>query len=149
VDSNIKASAERGRVPLNYVILDKPELQETKDKVQSITYIYQKQVMDGVANTDLNSINTENGSMGPTMDTFLDHAVQEKTLSKLTDAEKKEKQRQAEMLKKDDGARLSAGLVGIIDGYTIGPDYLELDIRTWLNNDRDVTEKEIAGLTIP
>jgi pentose-5-phosphate-3-epimerase len=43
---------------LNYVILNHPELQETKDRVHSINAIYQKHVKDGVAITDLTSLNT-------------------------------------------------------------------------------------------
>jgi hypothetical protein len=46
---------------LNYVLLDHPELQETKDRVESIHDIYKKQVMDGVEITDLTSLNTGNG----------------------------------------------------------------------------------------
>jgi hypothetical protein len=34
VDTNKRVIAARGRVPLNYILLDHPELQETKDIVQ-------------------------------------------------------------------------------------------------------------------
>jgi hypothetical protein len=47
--------------------------------------------MDGVEITDLTSLNTDKGSMGLTMDAFLDNALQDKALGKLTAAEKKEK----------------------------------------------------------
>jgi hypothetical protein len=109
------------------VLLEHPELQETNDRVQSINDIYQKEVMDGVAITELTSLNTEKGSMGLTMDMFIDHAVREKALVKLTDAEIKEKRRHTGMLRKDGGARLSVGLMVITDGYTIGSDYLAWD----------------------
>jgi hypothetical protein len=56
--------------------------------VQSINDIYQKQVIDGVAIDDITSLNKEKGSMGPTVDIFFDHAVQEKALGKLTAAQK-------------------------------------------------------------
>jgi hypothetical protein len=103
----LKAIAERGWGALNYVLLDHPELQETKDRVESINDIYEKQVMDGVEITDLTSLNTDKGSMGSMgliMDMFLDNALQDKALGKLTAAEKKEKRRQAGMLRKDDSA---------------------------------------------
>jgi hypothetical protein len=90
VNTNLKAIAERGWPPLNYVLLHHPELQETNDRVQSINYIYEKQVMDGVAITDLTLLNTDKGSMGLTMDMFLDNALQERALGKLTAAEKRE-----------------------------------------------------------
>jgi hypothetical protein len=89
VDTNLKAIAECGWAPLNYVILDHPELQETNDRVQSINDIYEKQVMDGVAITDLTLLNTGKGSMGLTIDMFLDNALQERALCKLTAAEKR------------------------------------------------------------
>jgi hypothetical protein len=38
--------------------LDHPEPQEMKDRVQSINDIYEKQVIYGVAITDLTSLNT-------------------------------------------------------------------------------------------
>jgi hypothetical protein len=45
--------------------------------------------MDGVEITDLTSLNTDKGSMGLTMDMFLDNALQDKALGKLTATEKK------------------------------------------------------------
>jgi hypothetical protein len=145
VDTNLKAIAERGWPPLNYVLLDHPELQEMNDRVQSINDIYEKQVMDGVAITDLTLINTEKGSMGLTMYMFLDNSLQEKALGKLTAAEKKEKRRQAGMLRKDGGARVSAGLMVITYGYDIGPDCLSWARRTRLDKERKAREKERAG----
>jgi hypothetical protein len=109
------------------VLFDHPELQETKDRVQSIHDIYEKRIIDGVVITDLTSLNTEKGSMGLTIDMFLDHTVQEKALEKLTAAEEREKRRQSGMSGKNGGAWLSAGLVVIIDGYIIGPACLARD----------------------
>jgi hypothetical protein len=125
--------------------LDQSDLQETKDRVQSIHDIYQKQVINGAAITDLTSLNTDKGSMGLNMDMFIDHAVQDTALRKLTAAEKKEKRRQAGMLRKDGGARLSAGLVVITDDYAIGSDCLMWDNRTWLKKEQKAREKQIAG----
>jgi hypothetical protein len=71
------------------VLSDHPNLQETKDRVLSINDICEKQVMDGVAITDLTSLNTEKGSTVLTMYKFLDHMVHDKALGKLTAAEKK------------------------------------------------------------
>jgi hypothetical protein len=90
VDTHLKAIAERGCPPLKYVLLDHPELQETNDTVQSITDIYENQVIDGVAITDVTFLNTAKGSMGLAMGMFLDNAPQERALGKLTAAEKKE-----------------------------------------------------------
>jgi hypothetical protein len=127
------------------VLLDHPELQETNDRVQSINNIYEKQVMDGVAITDLTLLNTDKGSMGLTMDMFLDNALQERAIGKLTAVEKKEKRRQAGMLRKDGGARLSDGLMVVTDGYAIGPYCLAWACRTRLDNERKAREKETAG----
>jgi hypothetical protein len=49
------------------------------------------------------------------------------------------------MLKKDDGARLSAGLMVIMDGYTIGPDFLTWARCTQLGKERKAREKVRAG----
>jgi hypothetical protein len=129
---------------LNYVLLDHPELQETKDRVESINDIYKKQVMDGVEITDLTSLNTDKGSMGLTMDKFLDNALQDKALGKLTAAEKKEKRRQAGMLRKDGGAWISAGLMIIKDGYAIGPDCLAWARRTRLEKEQKARDKQMT-----
>jgi hypothetical protein len=83
--------------------------------------------------------------MGLTMDMFLDNALQERALGKLTAAEKKEKRRQVGILRKDCGARLSAGLVVITDGYVIGPDCLARARRTRLDKERKARKKETAG----
>jgi hypothetical protein len=99
-----RAIAAKGWGPLNYIVLDHPELQETKDIVQSIGEIYARQGIEGVEITDLTSLNTENGAMGLCMDMFLDHKVQENALGKLSACEKKERRRQAGLAKKAGGA---------------------------------------------
>jgi hypothetical protein len=101
--------------PLNCILLDHPELQETKEKVWSISKIYANQVIYGVSITDLTSLNTENGAMGLYMDMFLDHKVQENALGKLSVVEKKERRRQTGLAKKAGGARISAGIMAISD----------------------------------
>jgi hypothetical protein len=145
VDMNLKAISKRGWGGMNYVLLYNPELQETNDRVQSINDIYEKQVMDDVAITDLTLINTGKGSMGLTMDMFLNNALQKKALGKLTAAEKKENRRQAGMLRKYGGAQLSAGLMAITDGYAIGPDCIAWTHRTRLDTEIKAIEKETAG----
>jgi hypothetical protein len=127
------------------MLLDHPELQETNGRIQSINDIYGKQVMDGVEITDLTSLNTDKGSMGLTMDMFLDNAMQKRVLGNLAAAEKKEKWRQARMLRKDDGSRLSDGLMFITYGYAIGPDCLSWSCRTRFDKERKAREKETAG----
>jgi hypothetical protein len=82
VDTNTRAIAARGWGPLNYILLDHPELQETKERVQPINEIYPKQVRDGVEIVDLTLLNTEKGAMGMCMEMFLDHKVQENALEK-------------------------------------------------------------------
>jgi hypothetical protein len=73
--------------PLNYILLDHPELQETKERVQSINEIYAKQVRDGVNFFDLTLLNTEKGAMGMCMEMFLDHKFKENVLGELSDTE--------------------------------------------------------------
>jgi hypothetical protein len=82
VDTNTRAIAARGWGPLNYILLDHPELQETKERVQPINEIYPKQVRDGVEIVDLTLLNTEKGAMGMCMEVFLDK-VQENAFGKL------------------------------------------------------------------
>jgi hypothetical protein len=84
VATNKRAIAARGWGPLNYIIIDHPELQETKDRVQSIGEIYARQVREGVEITDLASLNMESGAMGMCMYMFLDHKVQENALGKFS-----------------------------------------------------------------
>jgi hypothetical protein len=76
VATNKRVIATRGWGPLNYILLDHTELQETKDRMQSIGEIYVRQVREGVDITDIISLNTEHGAMGMCMDMFLDHKVQ-------------------------------------------------------------------------
>jgi hypothetical protein len=59
VDTNKRAIAARGWGPLNYILINHPELQETKDRVQSINDIYAKQVRNGVEITDLTMLHTK------------------------------------------------------------------------------------------
>jgi N-acyl-D-aspartate/D-glutamate deacylase len=79
--------------------------------VQSISEIYARHVIEGVDITDIASLNTENGAMGLCMDMFLDHKVQENVLAGVSSCEKKERRRQAVMVKKAGSARISSGLV--------------------------------------
>jgi hypothetical protein len=64
VDTNKRAITACGWVPLKYILLDHPELQETKDILQSINEIYANQVINGVEITDLTMLSTDNGAMG-------------------------------------------------------------------------------------
>jgi hypothetical protein len=102
-------------------------------------------VIDGVDITDLTSLNTENGAMGICMDMFLDHKVQENALGKLSACKKKERHHQAGLAKKAGGARISAGLMAITDGYAIGTECLTWALRTRLENEKKVTAKERAA----
>jgi hypothetical protein len=113
VETNKKSTNARGWGPLNCILLDHPELQETNDRVKSVTQIYEKQVKDGIYITNLSTLNTYQGSMGLCMDMFLEHKVKEMALGKMTPTEKKEKRRLTGQKKKDRGKRVSAGLVVI------------------------------------
>jgi hypothetical protein len=124
VDTNKRAIAARGWGPIDYIMLDHPELQETKERVRSIKEIYEQQVKDGVEIADLASLNTDRGAMGLTIDMFLDHKVNENALGQLPVATKKEKRRQTVLARKDGGARFLFGLQFITDGYVIGPECL-------------------------
>jgi hypothetical protein len=132
VDTNKRAIAARGLGPQNLILLDHPELQETKERVKSINEIYAKQVRYGIDITDLNLLNTDKGVMGICMEMFLDHKVQEHAIVKLSASEKKERRRQAGQVKKAGGARISAGLVAITDGCAISPECLTWARRTRL-----------------
>jgi hypothetical protein len=121
VETNKRAIAAHGWGPLNYIMLDHPELQETKDRVRSIKEIYEQQVKDGVDIVDLTSLNIDRGAMDLTMDMFLDHKVEENALGQLSASAKKEKRCQTGLERNDGGARVSAGLQVITDGYAIGP----------------------------
>jgi hypothetical protein len=113
--------------------------------VQSISEIYVRQVREGVDITHLTSLNTENGAMGISMDMFVDHKVQENACGKLSAVEKKERRHQAGLAKKAGGARISAGLVAITDGYGIEHACLAWAPYTHLENERKATSKEISG----
>jgi hypothetical protein len=89
VDTNKRAIAARRWGPLNYILIDHPELEKTKDRVHSINKIYMKQVRDGVDIIDLNLLNTEKGAMGMCMEMFIYHRVKENALGKLSATEKR------------------------------------------------------------
>jgi hypothetical protein len=76
---------------------------------------------------------------------FLEHKVQEQALGKMTPAEKKKKRRQAGQRKKERGARISAGLMAIADGYAIGPQCLAWARRTHLRQERKEEARRRAG----
>jgi hypothetical protein len=59
VEQNKRATAAQGWGPLKYILLDHPELQETKDRVKSIADLYDQQVKYGVNIVDLTLFNTE------------------------------------------------------------------------------------------
>jgi hypothetical protein len=92
-------------------------------------------------------LNTDNGAMGQCMDMFRDHKIQEKSLGKFTAVEKKEKRHQAGLVRKAYGARISAGIVVITDGYAIRPGNLAWARRTWLEKERQAKAKatKISG----
>jgi hypothetical protein len=123
-----------------------PELQETKDMVRSIKKIYEQQVEDGVEISDLTSLNTDRGAMSLPMDMFLDHKVEENALGQLSGAAKKDKRRQTGLARKDGGARVSAGLQVVTDGYAIGPECLAWAQRTQVERERKEIEEEKAGV---
>jgi hypothetical protein len=136
--------AVRGWGLLNYILLDNPELQEAKEKVQSINEIYTKQVRDGVEITDLTNLNTDKGVMGLCMDMFLDH----KRSRKMHLGSYLQSKRRRGAVKQDwYSARMLADLVDITDGYAIGPECLAWEIRTGFKNERKVKAKakERAG----
>jgi hypothetical protein len=83
--------------------------------------------------------------MGLTMDMFLDNALQDKALGKLSAAEKKEKRRQTGMLRRYGGGRLSADLMVITDGYAIGPDCPAWDLHTRLDKEQKARDNQMAG----
>jgi hypothetical protein len=130
---------------LSCILLYHPELQETNDRVKSIKEMYEKKVRDGINITDLSALNTYQGSMALCMDMFLNQKVKETALGKMTPAEKKDKRRLTGQMKKDRGARLSAGLMVITDGYAIGPQCLAWDRRTRLEKERKEEAKQRAG----
>jgi hypothetical protein len=145
VDTNKRSIAARGWGPLNYILLDHPELQETKERVHSINEIYAKQVRVGVVIIDLTLLNTEKGDMGICTEMFLDHKVQENELGKLSATEQKEMRRQAGLAKKAGGAQIFDGLVAITDGYAIGPECLAWTRCTRLEKERQAKAKQTAG----
>jgi hypothetical protein len=75
--------------PLNYLLLDHPELQEKKERVHSINDIYEKQVIDGAEIIYVTLLDNEKGAIGMCMEMFLDHKVQEHALGKLSVTEKR------------------------------------------------------------
>jgi hypothetical protein len=83
--------------------------------------------------------------MGLCMDMFLGHKVQENALGKLSVCKNKERRRQAGLAKKAGGARISAGLMAITDGYAIGPECLSWAHRTRLEKEKKATAKERAA----
>jgi hypothetical protein len=67
-------------------------------------------------------------------------------LGQLSAAAKKEKRRQTGLARKDGGARVSAGLQVITDGYAIGPECLAWARRTRVERERKEIEKAKAGV---
>jgi hypothetical protein len=143
---HLRAIVARGWGPLNYILLDHPDLQETQDRVRTIIEVYEQQVKYGVDIVDLTLINTERGAMCLTMDMFLNHMFEEKDIGKLlTSTQKKEKRRLVGLARNNGGSRVSAGLQVIIYGYVTGPECLTWARITRLERERKEIEKQAAG----
>ena len=76
--TNKKAIAERGWGPLNYVLLDHPELSNTQQQTSSaVTTAYQLLDLSGSQPFDPEALNTSQGMAGTLMDKLVDRKSRE------------------------------------------------------------------------
>ena len=76
VDLNKNAITERGWGPLNYVLLDNPELNKYANK-QRIVQAYEQLSLTGDVPADINSLNTEDGISHMLLDKLIDNRSQQ------------------------------------------------------------------------
>jgi hypothetical protein len=79
VRMNKQSIAERGWGPLNYVLLDHPELQDTEERVRRAEEIDTSE--DTVQKLSLTLLNTNEGNSGETFNLFLQHEIRDETLA--------------------------------------------------------------------
>jgi hypothetical protein len=79
VRTNTQTIAERGWGPLNYVLLDHPELQEIEERVKRAEEIDTRE--DTAQQMSLTLLNTDEGTSGETFNLFLQQKIRGETLS--------------------------------------------------------------------
>jgi hypothetical protein len=79
VRMNKQAIAERGWGPLNYVLLDHPELQEIEERVRQAEEIDTSE--DTVQQLSLTLLNTDEGTSDETFNLFLQQKIHDDTLA--------------------------------------------------------------------
>ena len=83
VENNKKATAEHGWNPLNWVLLDHPDVQTTEEQhedtvaCQGIKQAYEQLALSGLKPPNINDLNTENGLMGTTIDKIVTAKIQQ------------------------------------------------------------------------
>ena len=71
---NKKAIAERGWGPLNYILLDHPELKMMQQQTSRIEAAYQHLKITGILPANPSDLNTDHGMAGNLMEKLVDHA---------------------------------------------------------------------------
>jgi hypothetical protein len=119
VETNRKAIADRGWGPLNYCLLDHPELQETDDRVDNSLMAAGFLRPDHQELMPLEDLNTTHGFSGNLVSKFIEHKIQQQMENGDNPIEKRLNQKRGAQNKMERHAKISAGLWCRAEGHYI------------------------------
>jgi hypothetical protein len=152
IETNKHAVAERGWGPLNYVLLDHPELKAIEDRVSLVTlrddgdrYFPQK---------NLNYLNTMEGIAGDTIELFLEEKSRREELDGMDRTGKDLRRQETAHEKLDMGKRLTAGIWTATGNHCIDTECMVILRRQIENNrqkevDKVRKEEEVKNKLLP
>jgi hypothetical protein len=139
IETNKHAIAERGWGPLNYVLLDHPELKAIEDRVSLVTlrddgdrYFPQE---------NLNYLNTTEGIAGETIELFLEEKARGEEPDGMDRAGRDRCRRETAQKKLDMGKRLTAGIWAAAGNHYIDTECMDILRRQRENNRQKEVEK--------
>ena len=123
-EMNKKAIAERGWGPLNYILLDHPELKMMQQQTSRIEAAYQHLKITGILPANPSDLNTDHGMAGYLMEKLVDHKSQDRACNQtfLNNATAHADCANQKML---DALRLTAGVFVAAEHHELGSTALE------------------------
>jgi hypothetical protein len=139
IQTNKHAIAERGWGPLNYVLLDHPELKAIEDRVSLVTlrddgdrYFPQE---------NLNYLKTTEGIAGDNIELFLEEKARREELDGMDRAGRDRRRRETAQKKLDMGKRLTAGIWAAAGNHCIDTECMAILRRQRENNRQKEVDK--------
>jgi hypothetical protein len=139
IQTNKHAIPERGWGPLNYVLLDHPELKAIEDRVSLVTFRD-----DGdryFPQENLNSLNITEGIAGDTIKLFLEEKARREELDGMDRAGRERRRQERSQKKLDMGKRLTDGIWAAAGNHCIDTECMAILRRQRENNRQKEVDK--------